>query len=94
MAFASIGINQNTHTMKWINLLGLLLDIAGAVLMFTRTPYPTQNPNAHISKGILAMSGGWIMGGKAQEKKNKRLTKIGFWIMIAGFILQFIASAF
>ncbi len=74
---------------KILNVVGLCLDIAGALVMFYNTPHPTQEPMPKTVSSFL--SAGWLLWGKDQEKLEKKRVKIGMSLLIVGFVLQLIA---
>ena len=75
---------------KFINCLGLVLDIAGALLMFYYTPFTPAAPDT--TRHEIEVFADWKYYGKKQEQKEKLMIKIGLIVMMFGFALQLLAS--
>ena len=68
--------------LKALNILGLCLDIFGAMIIFKFTPHPIQRETQHGGNP------NWI----EKEAKEKRKVRCGMAFLIAGFILQLISA--
>lgn len=67
---------------RWLNIIGLLLNIAGTLTMIINTP--------PIFRGALIYSEDTVK----KDLKMQRLVRIGLKISVVGFILQFAALCF
>lgn len=75
---------------KIINIIGLILDIAGAYIMFSNTPHPTKKPQSGKLHEIY-QGGAWWNGGKDEESRQKARVKLGMWFLISGFVAQIVS---
>ncbi len=77
---------------KVINTVGLLFDIAGALLMFYNTPMHTRKPQ--FSRGLDEMSKGaeYLYRGKALERKEWKMIRCGVGLLVVGFVAQLISG--
>jgi hypothetical protein len=80
----------SSHASGLFNLAGLVLDIAGALILFRYTPHPTRKPQSHPS--IISASSTWLFYGKPLEARQIRMNAWGIRLIVLGFSLQ-LASA-
>ncbi len=71
-----------------INSLGLILDIFGAILIFLFGISPNISREGHINL-ILEQED---TSEKEKAKKYDSYSRIGMYLLIAGFILQLISN--
>jgi hypothetical protein len=89
--------------MKWLNVLGLVLDIVGAIIL-TRGLIVSNHQAVELGRGSAAISrGGYEASGDptpenlalppvADRLRQSRSAKRGLAFLILGFLLQIIAS--
>jgi len=89
--------------MKWLNVLGLVLDIVGAIIL-TRGLIVSNHQAVELGRGYAAISrGGYEVSGDptpenlalppvADRLRQSRSAKWGLAFLILGFLLQIIAS--
>jgi hypothetical protein len=73
-----------------VTLIGLALDAAGAIIMFVRTPYHSSKPTGYGN--ALQEAGQYSGYGEKRDRQDKKWIRVGFGLMIVGFILQFVAA--
>lgn len=69
---------------KLINVVGLILDITGAVMIYLNTPHPSNQTWIYSSEEGKALY--------QQEKKERRRVKLGMILLGSGFLLQLIST--
>ena len=79
--------------MKWINLIGLALDVTGAILMYINTPHPTKEPKGTTGFDLMTQNAHWLFSGKENERKQLGCIRTGFFLLMIGFLLQFIVAS-
>ncbi|HEV8515128.1 MAG TPA: hypothetical protein VGQ59_17725 [Cyclobacteriaceae bacterium] len=73
--------------MNWLNVIGLILDMIGVVLLFffgLRSRLDEDKPDSPMQ--ILARK------FDPREKQYKRLSSIGFILVFLGFVLQLMGA--
>jgi hypothetical protein len=78
---------------KLINLAGLACDAVGATLMFLNTPYSSKEPSGRSGMDIVRQGAEWLFTIRFRERKQLKLIKVGFVLLIVGFLLQFLGAA-
>lgn len=77
---------------KWLNLTGLLLDMAGVLLTYFNTPLHTRKPISTVPFDGFKQGADWILWGKKLEKKERRMIRIGLGLIVLGFAIQLVAT--
>lgn len=58
--------------------------------MFLNTPHPSRKP--HLGSNVLREGANWLLFGRFKEHNEIRNNKIGYALLIVGFVLQLIAA--
>lgn len=84
--------------MEYIQLLGLLLDVIGVVLLikyghalfiYTGT---SSTPPEKVSSGTLYFQYAGDASDKGDHSKRLRLARCGVWMVLIGFVFQLIVA--
>jgi hypothetical protein len=83
--FTTVGLSlRHICTMQIVNITGLLLNLAGIILMFYYTPRRTRQISFHEEEELSAILD--------RQDKDRRRIKAGLLLMAAGFTLQAISA--
>lgn len=77
---------------KWINAAGLILDMAGASLMFFHTPKHSRRPEGNSGMDQMRKGADYLFWGKALDHKEWLMIRLGFWLILGGFGAQLISG--
>ena len=78
--------------LKLINAIGLLMDVAGALLMFYNTPRHSRKPiGGHSGWDEFKRGADYLVRGKALDNTEWGRIRVGLVLIVMGFIGQLAA---
>lgn len=75
---------------NWMNSAGLIMDIAGVLLTYFNTPLHTRKTGP--SGDPISEAAHYHSWGRRLERSERRMIRLGFGLIVAGFLAQFLAG--